>query len=119
MTSRLPERKDLDVARLIVSLIPVLWGLVLLGIATWLLGHRAPAAALPCLGFSAGYFWFAWSLYKDPTWDSERTPREVHNAAVFEPRAKPEPNGLNRNSRVLQKSPGRHNRPRSSRDRAA
>jgi hypothetical protein len=113
------ERKGLGAAREVLSLMPVLWGLTLLGVAMWLLRSHAPAAALPCLAFSAGYFWFAWSLYKDPTWDSESTSREVHNAAVFEPRAKPEPNGLNRNSRVLQKSPGRHNRPRSSRDRAA
>jgi len=118
MASRLPERRDLGVARLIISLIPVLWGLVLFGVAMWLIDYRAPAAALPCLAFSAGYIWFAWSIFQDPTWDNERASRG-HEDSVFEPRSMPGPGGLDRHSRVLQKKPGRHNRPRSSRDRAA
>ncbi len=117
-SSRL-ERKGLGAARVVLSLMPVLWGLTLLGVAMWLLSSHAPAAALPCLAFSAGYFWSAWSLYKDPTWDSESTSRELRRAPIFEPRAEPEPSGFDRNSRELQKSPGRHARPRSSRDRAA
>ena len=85
------ERKGLGAARVVLSLMPVVWGLALLGVAMWLLRSHAPAAALPCLAFSAGYFWFAWSIYKDPTWDSEKTSREVRRAPIFEPRAEPEP----------------------------
>jgi hypothetical protein len=119
MERRRTERTGFSAARVILSLAPVLWGFVLLGVAMWLLSQRETAAALPCLAFSAGYFWFAWSLYKDPTWASERTSHDARNAPVFEPRAKPEPSGFDRNSRALQKSPGRHDRPRSSRDRVA
>jgi hypothetical protein len=67
MERRRPERTGFSAARVILSLAPLLWGFVFLGVAIWLLGRQAPAAALPCLAFSAGYFWFAWSLYQDPT----------------------------------------------------
>jgi hypothetical protein len=119
MERRRPERTGFSAARVILSLAPLLWGFVFLGVAIWLLGRQAPAAALPCLAFSAGYFWFAWSLYQDPTWRRERNSRDVRNAPVLEPRAKPEPSGFDRNSRALRKSPGRQDRPRSSRDRVA
>ena len=119
MERRRPERTGFGAARVILSLAPVLWGLALLGVAMWLFSQRAPAAALPCLAFSAGYFWFAWSLFKDPTWDSERSSRDVRNARVSEPRGRPEPSGFNRNSRALRQSAGRQDRPRSSRDRVA
>jgi len=42
------------------------WGLVLLGVAIWLLKHGSPGGALACLTFSGAYFWFAWVNYHDP-----------------------------------------------------
>jgi hypothetical protein len=52
--------------RLIVSMMGSFWGLVLLGVAVWLLKHDSPGGALACLTFSGAYFWFAWVNYHDP-----------------------------------------------------
>ena len=86
MVSRPLEASGLGAARALLSLAPVLWGLVLLGGATWLLRRHEPAAALPCLVFSGGYFWFAWSLFRDSTWRNESDARHPHESTVFERR---------------------------------
>ncbi len=51
----------------IVAAVSAFWGLVLLGFAFWLSknGSRGMGAALACLAFSIGYFWFARTLYHD------------------------------------------------------
>ena len=43
------------------------WGLVLVGFAFWLSnsGSRGMGAALACLAYSIGYFWFARTVYRD------------------------------------------------------
>ncbi len=52
---------------IIVAAVSAFWGVVLLGFAFWLSKHgsRGMGAALACLAFSIGYFWFARSLYHD------------------------------------------------------
>ena len=52
--------------RLIVFMMGSFWGLVLLGVAVWLLKHDSPGGAVACLTFSGAYVWFAWVNYHDP-----------------------------------------------------
>ena len=53
------------IERLAVFMMGGFWGLVLLGVAIWLLHHDSPGGAVACLTFSGGYFWFAWIGYHD------------------------------------------------------
>lgn len=93
MIGHLPERHSLGIARVLLSLLPVAWGLVLLGLAMWLLRGQEPAAALPCLIFSAGYFWFAWSLFGDSAWEKAKAHRHLEEPPVLEPRTHSSPGG--------------------------
>ena len=93
MIGRLPKRHSLGIARALLSLAPVFWGLVLLGLAMWLLRSQEPAAALPCLIFSAGYFWFAWSLFWDSAWEKAKAHRHLEEPPVLEPRTHSSPGG--------------------------
>ncbi|ARN79880.1 hypothetical protein B1812_00985 [Methylocystis bryophila] len=90
-------------ARVILSLISVLWGLVILGVALWLFGRHASVAAFACLMFSAGYCVFAWSIFKDSTWNEERPSRDA-DFSDFEPRSRAEPREFDRNARTRQGS---------------
>jgi hypothetical protein len=101
-----------------MSLAPVIWGLALLGLAVWLLRGQEPGAALPCLIFSAGYFWFAWSLLNDPVWEKGSGSAGRENSAVLDPRGRPEPAESGRDPRTLQQAPRTRAPPRSSRNAA-
>ena len=70
---RISERKDSAATKLILTAIPALWGLALLGLALWLSGHGSPGGTVACLLFSVGYFWFAWSLHCSNALDGNAT----------------------------------------------
>jgi hypothetical protein len=63
---RTPATIESAIGRLILTAIPVFWGLALAGVALWLSAHRSRSGTVTCLLLGAGYFWFAWSLYWDP-----------------------------------------------------
>ena len=54
-------------SRIVAATVSALWGLILIGLAFWLSnrGSTGVGAAVACLAYSAGYFWFAWSAYHD------------------------------------------------------
>jgi hypothetical protein len=101
-----------------MSLAPLFWGLALLGLAVWLFRGQEPGAAFPCLIFSVGYFWFAWSLFNDPVWKKGSGSVGRENFVVLEPRDRSEPGEPGRDPRALQQSPRTRARPRSSRNAA-
>ena len=101
-----------------MSLAPVFWGLALLGLAVWLLRGEEPGAALPCLIFSAGYFWFAWSLFNDPVWENGSGSAGRENSTVLEPCGRSEPGAPGRDPRTLPQAPRTRAPPRSSRNAA-
>jgi len=70
-----PARTDSAATRLVLTAIPVLWGLALIGVAFWLSRHESSGGTVACLIFSAGYFWFGWSLYHSLNDSEERTAR--------------------------------------------
>ncbi len=47
--------------RVMAAVVSAFWGLVLIGVAFWLFTHTPDGmgAALACLAYSIGYFWFA------------------------------------------------------------
>jgi hypothetical protein len=49
------------------AVVSAFWGLVLIGVAFWLSAHTSDemGAALACLGYSIGYFWFARISHRD------------------------------------------------------
>lgn len=113
-----PEKRALRAARGVISLAPMCWGLALLGVARWLLKGQDPGAALPCVVFSAGYFWFAWSFFSDPAWESGAGAREREDPPVVEPRATLDPRELGKGSSSFEQIPSTRAWPRSSRDAA-
>ena len=108
-----------NTARVILSLAPVFWGLVLLGVAMWLTSRQVVAAAIACLVFSAGYFVFAWSIFKESTSDDARAFDDADESPLFERRATPNSRRLGRGSRGLQMTPSRREPRRSSHGGAA
>jgi O-antigen/teichoic acid export membrane protein len=54
-------------SRIVIAIVSVLWALVLIGAAFWLSksGSTGVGAAVACLAYSAGYFWFAWRTYHE------------------------------------------------------
>ena len=108
-----------NTAGVVLLLAPVFWGLVLLGVATWLTSRQAVAAAIACLVFSAGYFVFAWSIIRDSTCDEARALDDANESPLYERRAPPNLRRLGRDSRGLQKTPSRREPRRSSHGGAA
>ncbi len=51
----------------IAAVVSAFWGLVLIGVAFWLFTHTSDGvgAALACLAYSIGYFWFARISHRD------------------------------------------------------
>jgi hypothetical protein len=113
-----PRQKGFRAARVAMSLAPVFWGVTLLGVAVWLLKGQEPGAALPCLIFSAGYFWFAWSLFIVPIWNKGSGSVARNDFPVLELRGRSEPVEPGRDPRTLRQAPRMRARPRSSRNAA-
>ena len=101
-----------------MSLAPVFWGVTLLGVAVWLLRGQEPGAALPCLIFGAGYFWFAWSLFNDPVWEKGSGSVGRNDFPVLEPHGRAEPGEPGKDPRTFPQVPRTRARPWSSRDAA-
>jgi hypothetical protein len=106
-------------AQVILSLAPVFWGLVLLGVATWLFGRHAAIAALACVLFGAGYFVFAWSLFKNSRRDDARAVDDDDEASLVAPRSTPSARRASRDARGFQKVSSRREPRRESHDGAA
>jgi hypothetical protein len=105
-------------AKVILSLAPVFWGLVLLGVATWLFGRHAAIAALACVSLSAGYFVFAWFLFKNSRRDA-RAVDDGDEASLLTPRPIPKSRRASRDARGFQKVSSRREPRRESHDGAA
>jgi hypothetical protein len=52
---------DDSTTRVMAAFVSAFWGLVFIGVAFWLFTHTSDGvgAALACLAYSIGYFWFA------------------------------------------------------------
>jgi hypothetical protein len=113
---RTPARKESAATRLIFTAILVFWGLVLVGVALWLSGHESPGGTAACLIFSAGYFWFAWSLYHSPNVSYERGANGGYASPPSNPRSRPSIHGPNQRSNALETAPRPRKWPPQSRD---
>jgi len=100
-----PARKESAVTRLAITALPVFRGLVLVGVALWLSGHGSPGGTVACLAFSAGYFWFAWSLYHSPNVSYERGANGGYASPPSNPRSRPSIHGPNQRSNALETAP--------------
>lgn len=58
---------DDTTTRVMAVVVSAFWGLVLIGVAFWLFTHTSDGmgAALACLAYSIGYFWFARNSHRD------------------------------------------------------
>jgi len=113
---RTPARKESAVTRLIVTALPVFWGLVLVGVALWLFGHGSTGGTVACLAFSAGYFRFAWSVYHSPNVSDERGANGGYASPPSNPLSRPAIHGPDQRSNALETAPRPRKWPPQSRD---